>query len=103
MTGIATDGELAALAGEKDDEHEDPDASKRNARYRIRSRIEDLEAELQRLDEAGEDELVELFYTTVAPERVLGGPRPHDGDEIERALALLDRARDELEAVGNKS
>jgi hypothetical protein len=97
---IATDGELAVLSGAKDEEDlEDVDASKRNARYRIRNRINDLEAELQRLDAAGEDELVELFYRTVAPERVLGQPRPHGGDEIERALALLEKAQQELEAA----
>jgi len=99
MTGIATNGELDTLEGKKEDDHDHPDASKRNARYRIRERIDDLEEEIQRLDAAGEDELVERFYGTVAFERVLGEPQPHEDDEIERALALLERAQNELEAA----
>jgi hypothetical protein len=59
-TGILTKGEREFFRGEKD--VEDDDGYRRNARYRARKRIQQIEDDLQVLEAAGEDDLVEEFY-----------------------------------------
>lgn len=59
-TGILSEGERKFFNGESD--VEDPDGYRRNARYRARKRIEQIERDLKVLEEAGEDDLVEEFY-----------------------------------------
>lgn len=59
-TGILSEGEREFFRGNKD--VEDTDGYRRNARYRARKRIEQIEKDLQVLKEAGEDDLVEEFY-----------------------------------------
>lgn len=59
-TGILSEGERKFFNGESD--VEDPDGYRRNARYRARKRIEQIERDLEVLEEAGEDDLVEEFY-----------------------------------------
>jgi hypothetical protein len=59
-TGILSKSERAFFKGEKN--VEDDDGYRRNARYRARKRIKQIEEDLQVLEEAGEDDLVEEFY-----------------------------------------
>lgn len=60
-TGILSDSERAVLRGEK--EVEDRDGYISNARYRARKRMDQIEKDLQVLKEAGEDDLVDEFYS----------------------------------------
>ena len=59
-SGILSKGEREFFQGEK--EVEDPDGYKRNARYRARKRIEQIERDLEVLEEAGQEDLVDEFY-----------------------------------------
>jgi len=58
-TGILSDGERAFFRDEK--EVEDPDGYQRNARYRARQRMDQIEEDLDVLREAGQEDLVEEF------------------------------------------
>lgn len=58
-TGILSDGERAFFKGEKT--VEDPDGYKRNARYRARQRMDQIEDDLDVLREHGQEDLVEEF------------------------------------------
>lgn len=58
-TGILSDGERAFFQGEK--EVNDPDGYKRNARYRARQRMDQIEEDLDVLREHGQEDLVEEF------------------------------------------
>lgn len=58
-TGILSDSERAFFEGEK--EVEDPDGYQRNARYRARQRMDQIEDDLEVLREAGQEDLVEEF------------------------------------------
>ena len=58
-TGILSDGERAFFRGEK--EVKDPDGYQRNARYRARQRMDQIEEDLDVLREAGQEDLVEEF------------------------------------------
>jgi polyhydroxyalkanoate synthesis regulator phasin len=58
-TGILSDGERAFFEDEK--EVEDPDGYQRNARYRARQRMDQIEEDLEVLREAGQEDLVEEF------------------------------------------
>jgi len=60
-TGILSDGERAFFKGEK--EVEDPDGYQRNARYRARQRMDQIEDDLEVLREAGQEDLVEEFVS----------------------------------------
>mgnify|MGYP006896951959 FL=1 len=58
-TGILSDGERAFFRDEK--EVEDPDGYQRNARYRARQRMDQIEEDLEVLRESGQEDLVEEF------------------------------------------
>ena len=60
VTGLLSKGEREFFNGEKDPE--DPDGYRRNARYRARKRIDQIEDDLELLEEAGEDDIVAEFY-----------------------------------------
>ncbi|WP_436348770.1 hypothetical protein [Natronorubrum sp. FCH18a] len=60
MTGLLSKGEREFFNGEK--EPDDPDGYRRNARYRARKRIEQIEQDLELLEEAGEDDIVAEFH-----------------------------------------
>ena len=59
-TGILSDGERRFFRDEKD--VKDPDGYQRNARYRARQRMDQIEEDLEVLREAGQEDLVEEFY-----------------------------------------
>lgn len=59
-TGILSDGEREFFRGEKDVKN--PDGYRRNARYRARQRMDQIEEDLQVLREAGQDDLVDDFH-----------------------------------------
>jgi hypothetical protein len=59
-TGLLSDGEREFFNGDK--EVGDPAGYRRNARYRARQRIDQIEADLAVLEQAGQDDLVEEFY-----------------------------------------
>lgn len=81
---IATDRELDALAGDIDDVKR-PDAYRRNARSRIRDRIDRLEYELNRLTEI-EPALAENLQMRVCPR----------DDELLEQMAAVSREMLEL-------
>lgn len=58
-TGILSDGEREFFLGEK--EVEDPDGYERNARYRARQRMDQIENDLEVLRESGQEDLVNEF------------------------------------------
>jgi len=58
-TGILSDGEREFFRGEK--EVEDADGYQRNARYRARQRMDQIEEDLEVLREAGQEDLVNEF------------------------------------------
>jgi len=58
-TGILSDGEREFFRGEK--EVKDEDGYQRNARYRARQRMDQIEEDLDVLREAGQEDLVEEF------------------------------------------
>lgn len=58
-TGILSDGERAFFKDEK--EVGDPDGYERNARYRARQRMDQIEEDLDVLREASQEDLVEEF------------------------------------------
>ena len=60
-TGILSDGERAFFRDEKD--VEDPDGYQRNARYRARQRMDQIEEDLEVLRDAGQEDLVEEFVS----------------------------------------
>lgn len=60
-TGILSDGERAFFRGQK--EVGDPDGYERNARYRARQRMDQIEEDLDVLREAGQEDLVEEFVS----------------------------------------
>lgn len=60
-TGILSEGERAFFRGEK--EVSDPDGYERNARYRARQRMDQIEDDLEVLRENGQEDLVEEFVT----------------------------------------
>lgn len=60
-TGILSDGERAFFRGEKD--VEDPDGYQRNARYRARQRMDQIEEDLEVLRDADQEDLVEEFVS----------------------------------------
>ena len=59
-TGILSNGEREFYRHEKD--VKDPDGYRRNARYRARKRMDQIEEDLELLEQAGEDDLVEEFH-----------------------------------------
>lgn len=59
-TGLLSEGEREFFEGEK--EPEDPDGYRRNARYRARQRMDQIEKDIEVLQEAGEDDLVDEFF-----------------------------------------
>lgn len=59
-TGILSEGEREFFKGRK--EVEDPDGYRRNARYRARQRMDQIEDDLAELRDAGEDDIVDEFY-----------------------------------------
>lgn len=60
VTGLLSKGEREFFEGEK--EPDDPDGYRRNARYRARQRIDQIEEDLELLQEAGEDDIVNEFH-----------------------------------------
>jgi len=84
-TGILSDGERAFFKDEKD--VEDPDGYQRNARYRARQRMDQIEEDLEVLREAGQEDLVEEFVSRFG--------------RVERLEREVERLRDELEKDGN--
>lgn len=60
-TGILSEGERAFFRDEKD--VEDADGYERNARYRARQRMDQIEDDLEVLREAGQEDLVEEFVS----------------------------------------
>ena len=58
-TGILSDGERAFFRGEK--EVRDEDGYQRNARYRARQRMDQIEEDLEVLREADQEDLVNEF------------------------------------------
>ncbi|MFC7216510.1 hypothetical protein ACFQO4_20840 [Saliphagus sp. GCM10025334] len=60
VTGLLSKGEREFFQGEKDPE--DPDGYRRNARYRARQRIQQIEDDLELLEEVGEEDIVAEFY-----------------------------------------
>lgn len=84
VTGILTDGERAFFTGEK--VPDDPDGYAANARYRARQRMDQIEADLAVLKQAGQDDLVDDFYTRFGRMRRLER-------EVERLREQLDDER----------
>jgi hypothetical protein len=80
-TGILSEGERAFFAGEK--KTDDPDGYAANARYRARQRMDQIEDDLIVLEQAGQDELVNDFYTRFGRLRRLER-------EVERLRAQLE-------------
>ncbi len=60
-TGILSESERAFFRGEKD--VKDEDGYQRNARYRARQRMDQIEEDLEVLREAGQEDLVEEFVS----------------------------------------
>lgn len=60
-TGILSPKEREFFRGEN--EVENPSGYRGNARYRARNRMEQIERDLEVLKEAGEDDIVEEFYS----------------------------------------
>lgn len=60
VTGLLSKGEREFFNGEN--EPQDPDGYRRNARYRARQRIDRIEKDLELLEQAGEDDIVAEFY-----------------------------------------
>lgn len=81
-TGILTDSERSFYRGEN--EVEDPEGYRGNARHRARNRMDQIEKDLQVLKEAGEDDLLDEFYSRFS--RV---------GELEREVAELREKLDE--------
>ena len=81
-TGILSDGERAFFQGEK--EVKDPDGYQRNARYRARQRMDQIEEDLDVLRDAGQDDLVDEFVNRFG--------------RVERLEREVDQLRAELEA-----
>jgi len=81
-TGILSDGERAFFQGEK--EVKDPDGYQRNARYRARQRMDQIEEDLEVLRDAGQDDLVDEFVNRFG--------------RVERLEREVDKLRAELEA-----
>lgn len=65
VTGLLSKGERAFFRGEKD--VDDPDGYKRNARYRARKRMNEIEEDLELLREAGQEDLVDDFLNRFEP------------------------------------
>jgi len=80
-TGILTDGEREFFEGEKDPQ--DPDGYRRNARYRARQRMDQIEKDIKVLRDAGEDDLVEEFLNRFG--------------RVERLEREVEELRDELQ------
>jgi len=79
-TGILSDGERQFFLGEK--EVEDPDGYERNARYRARQRMDQIEKDLEVLRENGQEDLVNEFLNRFG--------------RVERLEREVERLRDEL-------
>lgn len=83
-TGILSDGERAFFRGEHD--VKDPDGYTRNARYRARKRMDQIERDLETLREHGQEDLAEEFYNRFS--RV---------ERLERQIESLQEQLDERE------
>lgn len=59
-TGLLSTGERAFFRGESD--VDEPDAYRRNARYRARKRMDQIEEDVEVLAAAGQDDIVDEFY-----------------------------------------
>lgn len=79
--GLLTKSEKEFLRGEKDDV--DQQQYRYNVRSNFKARMEMLEDDLELLDEAGEDDLVEAFYQRFG--------------RVERLEKEVERLRAELE------
>ena len=80
-TGILSDGERRFFRGEKD--VQDPDGYQRNARYRARQRMDQIEEDLEVLRESGQEDLVEEFHSRFG--------------RVERLEREVERLRQELD------
>lgn len=80
-TGILSDGERRFFQDEK--EVKDPDGYRRNARYRARQRMDQIEDDLEVLRQAGQEDLVAEFYDRFG--------------RVERLEREVERLREELE------
>jgi hypothetical protein len=60
--GLLTEAERDFLRGDKTDV--DPEGYRYNVRSRFRARLDELEKDIQLLEEAGEDDLVDEFHRT---------------------------------------
>lgn len=82
-TGLLSEGERDFYTGDKDPE--DSDGYRRNARYRARQRMDQIEKDIEVLQEAGEDDLVDEFFNRFGRvqrlERELEELRSQLGDE----------------------
>jgi len=59
-TGLLSNGERDFFRGESD--VKDPDGYRRNARHRARKRMDQIEEDLEVLEAAAQDDVVEEFY-----------------------------------------
>jgi len=79
--GLLTEAEREFLAGEKN--VEDPEGYRYNVRSRFRTRMDELEHDLELLHDAGEDDLVEEFFDRFG--------------RVERLEREVEELREELE------
>jgi len=85
-TGLLSNGERDFFRGESD--VQDPDGYRRNARHRARKRMDQIEEDLEVLEEAGQEDLVEEFYNRFGRDR------------LEREIEELREQIDEIESGG---
>lgn len=83
-TGLLSEGERGYFQGEK--EVEDPDGYRRNARYRARQRMDQIEKDIEVLKAAGEDDLVDEFFNRFGRVRQLEQEVERLREQIEAGL-----------------
>lgn len=79
-TGILSEGERRFFRGESDVDN--PDGYRGNARYRARKRMEQIEEDIEVLEAAGEEDIVEEFFDMFSRDRRL----KREVEELRRRL-----------------
>lgn len=80
--GLLTEDDRELFSGEKDLEGEKEEKQKRERRHNVRQRIEHIKADLEILEAAGEDGLLERFH--------------NETDEPSHVEARLERLENEV-------
>jgi hypothetical protein len=88
--GLLSKGEREFLRGERT-QIQDPDGYRNNVRHRVRQRIDQIEDDLQLLEDAGHDDIVQEFEQKYGADRL--------AREIEDIQQQLDELGDEFESM----